>query len=221
MPSHSYPVGADLQAFLEGHQLDVTAYLDQLGEKTDAGIAAFEAAVGGKMLAESPASLRKFAVPVDGAALEVDWLAAEPETITYTPAGGTPETLTLDTDYFCLPNNAIAKGKPIELLEFTSRWRWYGSDPSLRRAIQVTGFWGYSTELRADVRQAMLMKAAGLLWTSITHGGTGGVLGKKEGDASIDYGVESWNRLINAWTGLDGMSGEFGRVVAQYKRMGF
>jgi hypothetical protein len=214
MPYPSYPTADDLGAFLTAAGITLSAALTaQLEPAIAAGIEGFEKAVHGKMLAEAPATIRKFAVPLHGATLTIPWLAAEPETIAFVPVGGTEEEWALDTDYWCEPGNALARGKPITSLRLKQSW--YGVDDTLRRAVQIEGLWGYSTQLPADAHRAMLAGAALDLWESITLNATGGRLSVREGDASIDYGVERWSKAATAW------KTQYDRAVAAYRRLGF
>ncbi|BDI33411.1 hypothetical protein CCAX7_54620 [Capsulimonas corticalis] len=87
--------------------------------------------------------------------------------LTSLTVAGTP--FVLGRDFYAYPQNALAKGKPITYLRFYSR-----PGSSIMQSIVVTGKWGFTTALRANVRNAILCKAALLsapeLEFSITNG---------------------------------------------------
>lgn len=215
----TYPDGVALAAFLESHGITLSAAQDALTEGAASAAAyEFEKATYRRML-PGTAATRYFSPPVDGHTLPIPELSANPSAVTYTPPGGSAETLVLNTDYWLLPDNALDQGKPIDEVEFLQVW---GSrDNSLRRAIAITGLWGYAATLPEDVWQAVCMRAAYGLWSQVTLATTGGVLGWKDGDRSVDYGVERWNSMLSTWCGNDGSGGVWGQTVARYRRIGF
>lgn len=217
--THSaYPTADDLKAWIEGTGLSVSAALETLLDGAAAGAANdFESAVHRTMLAPSSGELRYFAPPLDGAPLVGFDLAAAPATITYQPTGSSAETLTLNTDYWCGPENAIARGKPLEWIEFDKQWTGL-IDRTLRRALQITGLWGYAETLPDDVWLAVCMRGAWNVWQQVTFGSTEGMLGFKEGDLSVDYGLERWRDPVRQWCG-DGNDGVYGRAVGKYRKL--
>jgi len=215
--AHKSPPSAErLQTFIEGHSLTVTPYLSLLSGAIGGAWDSFNEAIGYRFLPDTnSATLRKFTPPVDGAPLFLDYLCSEPATITYAPAGQTSETLTLNTDYWCEPENALAKHLPITHLEFERRW---SGTRGLRGALQITAFWGAAREIPESVYQALLERGAANLWTQLTQSATGGVLGWKDGDRSVDYGDNRWSALNEKWTGK---GCNYDRAVAIYRKMSF
>lgn len=216
----SYPTGGDVQAFIEAAGLTVSDALSALLEGlANAAAGDFERAVDRVMLPEATASLRYFDPPVnrDGL-LFCDDLAAAPTLLQYMPYGSSAQTLTLGTDYFLLPNNALAKGQPITQIRFRRRWTGPLSE-SLLQSLQITGRWGYCTTLPYEAWQAVCMRGAWLAWSQVTLGTTGGALSWKDGDRSVDYGVERWSGPLTQWCGNDGNGGAYGRIVGQYRRL--
>lgn len=219
----TYPDSAAVEAFLEATGLTLTANQTLLLDGIAAAAAQeFETAVDRSMLPASAASLRYFDPPVNrDRLLFVDDLSAAPSLVQIVPYGSSAETLAVGVDYRLEPANAVAKREPITRLRLLSR-RWLTplSDTWLQ-SIQITGLWGYAATLPDDVWQAVCMRAGYLLWQQVVMNTTGGVLGWKDGDRSVDYGIERWTGPLKLWCGDDGRSGVWGQTIARYRKLGF
>jgi hypothetical protein len=92
--------------------------------------------------------------------LWIDELAAAPTTVKLSQNGQLTYSTTLaTTDYILFPYNALDRGEPyiridLDLLNGTHS-TWYG----MKRGIEITGKFGYSTAVPADVEQAVLIQA--------------------------------------------------------------
>lgn len=58
------------------------------------------------------------------------------------------------SDYYLLPYNAVAKGKPYNSIEIDVLNSTQNAFPRYRKAVKVTGVFGYSATPPADVKQA-------------------------------------------------------------------
>lgn len=224
MPGRSsYPASSDLSAFLSSGGFTVsTALSNQLPLALAAAIADFEKLTERRpFLGDSTESTRYFDPPTNGPLLFIDDLCAAPSAVTYQPAGASAQTLTLRTDYWLEPVNALAKGEPLTQLRFRRRWLQPLCEND-RQSIAVTGAWGYAQSVPDNVWWALLGRAGWHVFAHLRQGTTGGKLSEKEGDVAVEYGIENWNQLLYPWVGkpeLDGMGGAFGRMVQQYRKL--
>lgn len=218
----TYPDGTAVAAFLTTHGITLTAAQEALTDgAASAAAQEFERAVDRSMLPGSAASLRTFDPPVNrDSVLFCDDLSATPTLVQLAPYGATAETLTLGLDYWLKPDNALAKGEPVTRLQFRRRWTSPLSS-ALRQSLQITGLWGYAAHLPEDVWLAVCMRAAYGLWSQVTQTATGGLLGWKDEDRSVDYGVERWNSMLATWCGNDGRGGIWGQTIGRYRRLSF
>jgi hypothetical protein len=184
VPHDAYPSGDDLAAFLSEFGVEVTntAALDTLAA---AGVATFEAAVGRVMLAGEERT-DTFDPPTDGLLdLSAD-LAAPPTSITYQPYTSTPQSFVIAQDYSLLPQNALARGKPIERIRLSRAWcQPYGFGQV--DSIAVTGLWGYGLTIPDDAWLAMLSAGASAFFDKGSLGGGGAIKSWKEGNSSATY----------------------------------
>jgi hypothetical protein len=223
MPNYgAYPAAADLAALVAGYGVTLTAaQTTLLQQKVDAAIEELEGLTGRRFLAGSSAE-RRFDPPLGGMFLEIPDLATAP-TIVYHPTGQDPTSWASETDYWLLPNYALGSGlapgdrdySPITSLRLGNWWYpWRGTawDTTVG-SIRVTGQWGYGTSLPKDAWDAMVSRAAALLWPGLRYAATGGRLSWKEDDVSEDFGVEPTKDVLAGW------QSQFDRVVARYKRL--
>lgn len=204
-----YPTASDLGAFLDATGLtnaDGTALSTALSSRLAIAIAAsrdrFERDVHRVMLAASTTTTRSFNPPVSRTgALHIDDLAAL-TSVVYQPQGSEAQTLTVQVDYWIEPINAAAKLEPITRLIFRRRWLepiW----PSMQQSIQVTGKWGYATDLPAAAYEAMLARAALGLLGHIIPLVTGGMTAFTEADVKEDYGSTPLGCSVSLWKAVD------------------
>jgi hypothetical protein len=112
-----------------------------------------------------------------------------------------------NTDFFCMPKNAGARGVPITSLEFVSV-------PSGRRgSIAVAGRWGCVAALPDSVKQAVLGKAAVLLIPQIHAAYSRGLLRWREGDVEQSSGAEPFASLVQGW------ERGYAEAVRHYRRL--
>lgn len=198
-----YPTRADLQAFLEGHGLDLAAALvAQLAPAIDGARGDFEGDVRRVMLAPEDDATRRFDPPRtwrdNGARLFLPKDLAALTTVVYQPTGQTAETLTENEDYVLEPYDAPDDGYPYTCILFFRRWT-QPIGPRMRRSLLVTGRWGFGTTIPGDAWLSICARGASRLFTHISHSETGGLLSWKDDDASEDFGVETWTRLKDSW----------------------
>jgi hypothetical protein len=213
----AYPTATRLQSFIEAGGITLTsAQLANLPLAVDAAKADFEKAVGGNMLASATASARTFSPPTNAQGiLYIDWLAANPTSVSYQPEDSTAEALVITTDYYVEPPNALAKGLPISRLRFKRRWTAPLGD-TLRNSLTITGKWGYGSStvgIPADAYQAMLARGAWLLWEQITREETGGRESVKEDDVAETFGVQAQTNARDHWGNI------YDAAVRKYRRL--
>lgn len=202
-----YPNAAELYQFLLGHGITPSqAMMSQLPRAQNAANDHFEDLINRKLLAPTATATRYFDPPVNmekvlflGEGRDGD--LASFTSLVYDPTDATAETLTQNTDFVLEPFNALANGGPYTMVRFKRRW--WGPVPMVqRRSIQITGRWGYSTTIGADVFDALLAGGASNVWTHVMQSTTGGRLGYKEQDISEDFGragVLPMQQLKDGW----------------------
>ena len=200
----AYPTGSDLKDYLEGAGLTVATALENiLDGAATAGRQSLERAANRVFLADAADQTRTYDPPTDiESRLFIDDVASLTK-VEYQPLNATVDLLTENEDFFTYPENAVLKGEPILWLEFRRR-RWRSPHTvGLRRSIKVTGQFGYATKsgggFPEDAFDAMLARAAWLRWGQVSLAATGGVLSWRQADVQVDYGVERWSKLQDAW----------------------
>lgn len=126
-------------------------------------------------------------------------------------------TYTVNQQFVLQPTDAPERGLPYTYLDFGSGWNsgdWnIGSEFQLgagslvglgtlgsgRRAISVTGVWGFCLTLPADVRQALLSWGAARVAPRLMHSITGGLKQQKAGNDSWTWSESMFSAQINAW----------------------
>lgn len=213
-----YPDESDLQARLEAAGVTMTAALTaRLAGAMAAGIRRFENAVGRIMLAGATAETRYFDPPQNGGVLYVDDLV-EVTGIVYSPTNGTPETYTLNTDYWLEPSDSPEKGRPWTRLRLRGWWYGYNADAwlgSYHRAVQITGRWGYADAIPDDAREAMLDAAMLAIWGEASRSATGGLIEWERAGRRERYGPD-FSRDLRL-----GIEASFKATTTFYKRLVF
>lgn len=111
------------------------------------------------------------------------------DSVIWQPASSEATPLIDGEQYRVGPRNAVARGKPINWLEM-SRFSVPQTFWSSWGAVQVTGLWGYGTQIPPDVWQAFLANAALGLFSSRFRG------------AGVPLGLKGW-------TGPEGIRKEY------------
>lgn len=103
------------------------------------------------------------------------------------------------TRYFTTPQNAVAKGQPIETLVLRSN-TWFTGIQNQR----ITAKWGYSVEAPPAIAQACAILAGGMYMYN-RGGASGNVTSEKIGNYSVSYGSDAgWKSHENAMTIIAG-----------------
>jgi hypothetical protein len=210
MPANSYPVVADLTAYLTSAGLTVDEV--QVASAVTAGIAAFERDTGRVMLAPVTPATRTFDPPDTGKVLEFAADVLTVTAVTYQPQGASVQTFVAATDYRLGPPNAEAKGLPWEWLELRCHW-WSPHYWGAGRSISVTGRWGYGVAIPDDAWQAMLLGGFLSLVFPAALRATGFTRGWKEGDVSEDFGTD----VVRGYA--EGAVSMYQTVVNRYRRL--
>ena len=218
----AYPTATDLQAFLTAHGVTLTSGQEvQCASAIAAGIADFERATDRKPFLAGPSVAKVLDPPtMYDEGRSILFLKRDLATFTslvYQPTNGTAETLVRGEDFQLQPYDAddTDEFRPFDRIDFYGR-RWLSPHAaSVRYSLTLTGTWGYSTILPDDVWQAMLCQGAGGMWTILRQYNTNGMLGWKDGDRSVDYGIQSWSALSDAW------AAQYQAAVSRYRRLSF
>ena len=109
------------------------------------------------------------------------------------------------------PVNNDALGLPYAWIDFFRAWE--GPTPwAQRSALAVTGTFGYSETVPADVFQAILARAAADLMVQVSSRNSGGGLNNwSEADVLEDYGLAPGQNIEDRWRGV------YARAVASYR----
>lgn len=229
MAKSAYPDGRDVQNYLEAAGLTVSDDLsDLLDTAAESGRLDFERASGRKFIGDTAATTYYFDPPADTQGL----LSLAPcrdmysvSSVIYYPTNGTSTTLTLNTDYWLEPFNALAEERPYEYVQFREgRWQCPLS-PILRRSIQISGKAGWAATCPDDAWEAMVYRAmwqaAGALLGSSRAVDSSGRFVKSWSGAGVSqsYDTDGFSELREAWGGKDGLGGIVGRALNTYRRM--
>lgn len=216
MAKTSYPAKADLDALLTSAGIALGTLDTQ--SAVDAGVRAFEQEVGRRLLAAGSDGTAYFDPPVN--AERFLWFGQDLAALTsvvYRPQGGTAETLAQNTDFFLEPYNTGAAidgiARPYLGMRFASGW----TAPlrrEQRRAIEVTGRWGYGTNVPDDAWWAMLVYSAALVAQAAAAKLSGGVVRTESGGAST-----LWSDRPFAWHRQEWQR-DYEAAVARYRRVG-
>lgn len=192
MARTAWPVPADVTAFLT--EMGVSAGNLNVQDAIDDAIATWDSDTGYRpFLADTADVTRSYTRPAfRGPNLILDnGLTAAPTSVVTNGA-----TLTLNTQYYLKPDNAIVMGIPIEEIEFlVSPWT-YGSggdfglvDDIVAGTVYVTGKWGYATNIPADAWRTVLLGAAARLYTPLWVKQTSGLskIAIGAGDLEVTY----------------------------------
>lgn len=209
MAQSAYPTAQDLEAWLTsaGFAESVLTTLDAQ-TAVGAGIAAFESAVGRRMLAES--GTRTFEVPT-GTNPVIDFREDLASQSAFSVSG---TAYVAGTDFLLLPQNAASRGLPYWGARLARTWTGYGTRTSpLWNAVSITGSWGYATTIPDDAWLGMLTAAALHLHTYLAQAVSLGLISVKEQDAQEEYGVNPYGALKTNW------SMALADVVKRYRRV--
>ena len=99
----------------------------------------------------------------------------------------------LNVDYYLLPENADALGKPFNLVDFAVPI--YGA----RKSVSITGLWGYATQIPDGPWNSILARAAYLAHPQIAAAVSKGLVSWKEDDVSETYGIDPLGFLRDQW----------------------
>lgn len=107
-------------------------------------------------------------------------------------------------DYMTLPNDAVAKGKPMKRIELRG-----GVWPRLRQGVKVTGKWGYASAAPSDIRLAATVLVAGII--NYSNPAAGEVSSETIGRYSVSYKTEK------QWQDFEKVA----EILKSYKRFTF
>jgi len=194
----AYPTAAELKTFLlgAGFITDPTvapdSYLDYQGA-VDSASAQFEDDVKWfPYLSTGTPTARYFDPPVI-----TNQLHFEAGLLALTSITRNGTALTQNTDFWLFLENAATQGKPYKYLKF------YFNVWGLPRSIVITATWGAVTAVPADVKQAVMCKAAALLADEIFGKiASGGISEWKQGDTSTKYSIADLKSLPSGWNAI-------------------
>lgn len=208
VPTRSaYPVGSDLSTFLTAGGYSTTAVSALLEGYAAAGWQSIEQATGRKFLAVT--GTREF----DVRACIDNIVDLRDDICQITSVALDGSTLTLDTHYRLLPENADDRGYPWGMVRLSQSWP-DGGDPSNWKRLVVVGKWGYSLTIPEPVWQAMLAAATLLLYPQLTHGAIGPVESWKASDGTSEsYGQQAFQMHRGGYQNL------VNQIVMLYRRV--
>jgi hypothetical protein len=202
----AWPTSDDLLDFLKAARLVATtptAWQELLDVDTalESAIEEFEARVGYRpFLAGEDATARKF-TPEGLSILDLDGGATSVETVALDG-----ETLEEDKDYWLMPANAPAEGKPFTYIEFDEPL--FGK----RNSLVITALWGYAAAVPAKAKTTVLAGAAGLLSPQLASGIANGLIRLTQGDQTEEWGSKPLESITAGW------QSQFEGGVKHYKR---
>lgn len=192
VPIHAaYPMGSDLQAYLEAGRFTLSADLIALLDGyARAGAELIEQQTNRRFIAV--AGTRYFEPSVSRNAV-VD-LHDDLSAVVSVILGGT--TLTVGTNYRLLPENAVNRGWPWGQLQMVAPWTLSGISHRWDK-LEIDGDWGWGAAIPELVWQAMLAAAALYAFPSLAHSLTG---------------------PLESWRATDGTSESYGSKPYQIQR---
>lgn len=178
------PTGEDLKAFLEPVMLAVGKSLPKqvnYQDRADAARLYIEGQIGRPILATT--QTRRYDPPTNvrrTLELGADLLSVSSLTV---------EGITMveNTDFVLEPYNAAADGKPFRWIVFTTRCWPYRLMPTQFRSVVITGTWGLSTAIQAQLWQACLCQGAINCYPELALAISKGLQMLKEGDVEQMY----------------------------------
>lgn len=230
MPTSAYPIGSDLQNFLEGAGLvpspisGTSTLLDFNGAiwsaitdwERDTHWEPFLADSSDQTVLFSPNELMSSPnelpyLPLDGGFISITSIR------TGVTATSTGTLLTANTDYWLKPDRAAAKNKPYTYIEFNNVTGSIYTIYWQPQSIQIIGKRGYCSTVADDVNSAILNHASFLLSSQIQAGLSKGLISWKESDGTSEvYSERGNNPVINILK-----SGEdyYNKSVKRYRRL--
>lgn len=172
----TWPTDSEINAFIVSSGITLTSSLSGLSE---AAKNAWELDTGWIPFL-STAQLRKFdpnhshILLLDNGLLDLGYVKL------------TGTEVTLDTDFYCYPANS----EPKLWLKFN--FPLYG----VSQSIAVSGNWGYSDELPADVFEALLRCGAGIAYNLYQQGAYTRI---KQDDVELSSGSQEWASQVGMW----------------------
>ena len=195
-----YPTSDDLRQYLNSASLlsDSTDASVVAGLKLDVCISAaiknFESDAGRTMIAVQ--QTRKFDPPKWGTkVLNLNADLASGSSFTVSIAGSTK---TKDTDYYMIPSTSEYDGNPYAAIEFPVPWTNYSI---ARKAIQITGYWGFAADIPNDAYIAILAGGAALAVPAIQRAVSQGLIERKEGDTDYKYAENAAKDFMDIYKG--------------------
>jgi len=140
-------------------------------------------------------------------------------------------TYTENSQFVLQPTDAPGRRLPYTYVDFGSGWQsggyglgsdfasGFGAGSAVglgyvgggRRAISITGVWGYCATLPADVKQALISFGAARVAPRLMHSVTGGLKQQKVGNDSWTWGENFFGGQMSAW------DAEFQEAVRKYR----
>lgn len=212
MSKPAWPTTGDLQAFLAGANIieqpptGDTAGLDYASAVL-AGLSAWEDATGYHPFMAAATDATRYYTP-DGTDI-LDLHGGVTAALTSLTIGHSPTSsgtaLTANQDYWLMPLNAIAEGRPANWVRFAGR------QSGGMRSIVIVGKFGWCANgaIPDDAWRGVLLMAACALGPQLdTLASQGGMTKLTEGDVSYEYGgvMTTWQQ-------------EAGKLAARYKRL--
>lgn len=224
MGKSAWPTQSEVETVLTSAGLTVGTL--QTADATTAAQVAFEARVRRKMLAPAGTVTRKYCVPTGSLnLLDLEADLATVTSVVYRPRGSSGTTLVQDTDYFLEPANAgvdtLPLAGPYLAIRFADEVGYAWTEPvpgELRRAIEVTGRWGYGTSIPEDAWWAVLVYAANLVAPAAEIRISGGLIRTESAGASSLWGDGAASQL--GWARRE-WGDDWDAAVRRYRRMSF
>ena len=215
--ARAYPTAEDLKRFLAAQNLvtvppDGDAALLDYDLAIEEAIREMELRCGNRRFVPVTAT-RRFNPPVNRVLdLEDDLLSVT--SFTWQPEGSPAETLVEGEDYVLGPYNAAGRGQPYQYAEINRR---YLSPLGFanRRALRITGSWGYGTDVPAPIWNGILRLGLLQLLPEISLLVTGGMIGWTEANVTEQYGVKPFETIQTR------LETRVGKIVALYRRKTF